>query len=263
MKNTLIQAVTESIINYANVKNRGYKLGFFSHWRHGFAKTELLSNLEKKLRNSANDEQALAIIIEHLLAKNSTFHHHSFNSYLIDLLKKSVKQIDWDCFTPMGIKQYQGTVYRGTSQPPERIFSLGFNDRRPSAAIEDYLRFINYGVGISTSKSFDCAMEYAINTKRSFQQRYIYVINYQGDEGYDILETGKARGVNFKPFINRSRFSMNEKHEVNIKNVILNTDIIGAWKIAHDGTSSWLDNPHYQAETLLLANAYDKNEFKA
>lgn len=248
MKRKLIQAFNDALENYVAKKNRGYKMGLFSNWRHSFSKTKKLKDLEYTLLNSKNDENALSIVIEHFLSKKATFNNHSFNNYLIDELKKSILQIDWDCFTSKAIKKYKGPLYRGTSQPHEKIFQEGFKELSSSTLIEDYLKFRNSHIGISTSKDFDCAMEYALNNKRSSNERYIYAVNYRDSNGYDILQTGKARGLNFNSLFHRDRRSGWRKQEVNIKEKISNLDIIGAFKILKDGILSWIDNPYYQLE---------------
>lgn len=253
MKQILIEAFNDALKNYTRKRDRGYKMGLFSKWRHRFSKTEKLAKLERELLSSSN-EIALSVIIEHLLSKDATFHNHSFNNYLIDELKKSIKHIDWDCFTSTPIKKYRGPLYRGTSQSPEKIFSEGFNEINHSFLIKDYLKFKSNSTGISTSKDFDCAMEYATNNKRSSRKHYIYAINYRDDNGYDILETGKASGLNFNSFFHKDRISGWKKREVNIKDAIRSIDIIGTWELLKDGTLSWLDNPHYQLERNLPEN---------
>ncbi|WP_419421544.1 hypothetical protein ACNVED_16280 (plasmid) [Legionella sp. D16C41] len=245
MRSKIIYAYQKALDNYINRAERGYKMGLFSYFRHSFSKTPKIAYLESQLITSLNDEDALTIIINHLLSKSATFNNHSFNSYLIDALKESLPAIDWNCFTPNAIKKYRGVIYRGTSQPPEKLFNVGIQELEFSDKIEDYLKFRNGSVGISTSKDFECALEYANNSNRSGRQRYIYSINYRGNEGYDVLETGKARGLSFHSLFHRNRFSGWKKREVNIKTSIDNTDIIGAWSISK-GLLTWIDNPNYQ-----------------
>ncbi|OGT44474.1 MAG: hypothetical protein A3F42_08475 [Gammaproteobacteria bacterium RIFCSPHIGHO2_12_FULL_37_34] len=247
MKVKLIIAFQQALREYCRQSSRGYRFGFFSRWRHRFNKTQTLVALEKALYQSENDDEALSIVLEHFLSKQATFHNHSFNNYFIDELKKSIFSIHWNCFTPHAIAMYQGPLYRGTSQPPGKIFTNGFKELSHSMQVEDYLKFRTNRIGVSTSKNFDCAKEYAMNSKRSSHIRYIYAINYRGCKGYDILESGKARGLSFNRLFHKDRFSSwkNHKHEVNIKGHIVREDVIGAWQIIHDENLIWLDNQYY------------------
>ena len=245
MKTNILNAYNKALENYITKADRGYKMGFFTKLRHSFSKTPKLKNLESTLLNCKNDQAALDIVIEHFIAKNATFNNHSFNNYFIDELKKSISTIDWNCFTPKAVKKYHGPLYRGTSQPPEKIFQRGFKELSSSRYIEDYLKFKNDSIGVSTSKDFDRAMKYALDNKRRNDTRYIYSINYRNNEGYDLLETGKARGLNFHFLFHRHRHSGWQKHEVNIKNNIANTDIIGAWEISKNGKLNWIENANY------------------
>ena len=248
MKTRLINAFETAIEHYTNKANRGYEPGLFSAIRHSFSKTPMLATLETELNFCKQDDEALQLIVEHFLSKNATFNNHSFNSYLLDELKKTIKEIDWNCFTPKAIKTYSGAVYRGTSQPPEKIFKDGFKELVDSSLVEHYLKFRNNSTGISTSKDFRCALEYALFTKRSGSKRFLYAINYRGEHGYDLLETGKARGLWFDKFFHPDRHDGLFNIEVNIKGHIDNDDIIGAWEILDGGVLSWIDNPHYQLE---------------
>lgn len=255
MKKNLLNAFNNALKNYCQKQERGYKFGFFSKWRHSFAKTPKLILLEQNLIASQNDEAALMVVILHLLSPGATFNNHSFNNYLIDELQKSeLNQIDWACFTPTAIKTYKGVLYRGTSQPPHKIFAEGFKELKSSNFIEDYLKFRNNKIGISTSKDFDCASSYALNNKRTNQQRYIYVINYRNVLGYDILESGKARGLSFNAWLHKDRQSGWSKKEVNIKGIIAKEDIVGAWEIQKTGLLSWIENPNYHLQDDMKRN---------
>ena len=252
MKELLISALNHAINNYINKANRGYKMGLFSNWRHSFSKTTKLHQLEQDLLKSKNDEDALSIINESFLSTKATFNNHSFNNYFIDELKIAIPHIDWNCFTPKAIKKYVGPIYRGTSQPPEKIFEEGFIELSSSVAIEDYLKFKNDSTGVSTSKDFDCAKDYALNNKRSNRQRYIYVINYRGRDGFDVLETGKARGLSFHEILYRTRYSGWRKREVNVQGGIDNSDVVGAWKVLDSGELEWIDNRHYRLDDVVI-----------
>lgn len=52
------------------------------------------------------------------------------------------------------------------------------------------------------------------------------------------------QGDDPKPLFNRHLSSMNEKHAVEITDVILNTEIMSAWQTSNAGISAWLDKPH-------------------
>ena len=252
MKNLLIDAFNVALNDYCNQTYRGYKKGFFSGLRHSFKKTSKITTLEKALEISKDSHEALSVVVEFLLTEDATFHNHSFNSYLIDALKIRLDQIDWDCFTPKAIKKYHGPVYRGTSRPPEKIFDEGFQELSASTKIEYYLKFRNKSIGISTSKDFECTMEYALNNKRSGTRRFIYAINYREENGYDILNTGKSRGLNFNPLFHKDRYSGFKKQEVNVKGIISKYDIVGAWEILKNHELAWRDNPNFQLERPAL-----------
>jgi|GEM_PF-2542698 len=251
MKSLLLKAFYQALDNYTHKASRpGYKPGFFTHWRHSFTKTPKLALLERRLTESKTRAEALGIIFDHFLAKDARFNNHSFNSYLIDALKQAGINSNWDWFIPQAkaLKMYQGLLYRGTSQPPEKIFNQGFTEIKASDLVNDYIKFRNGSIGISTSKNFDCAKEYALSSKRSGKDHYIYVINYRGDKGYDLLETGNARGLSFNAWLHRDRYKGMHKYEVNIQGRIDNQDVVGAWQIQADNTLNWLDNSNYRSE---------------
>lgn len=249
MKDHLLNAFSIALNNYCTQSPRGYRMGFFSALRHDFTKNATLTNLEREIKESKTDEAALDVVVSHLLAKGATFNNHSFNAYFIDALKSSaLNTIDWDCFTPKAIKKYQGPVYRGTSQPPQKIFNEGFRELEQSDQVEDYLKFRNQRIGISTSKEMDVAKEYALNSRRSGRTRYVYAINYRGDAGFDVLSTGKARGVSFHALWHRDRLSGFRKQEVNVRGVISRADVVGAWEVGSNDTLKWIDNPRSSSE---------------
>lgn len=245
MKNLLLNCFQRALTSYQQKESRGYNFGFFSHKRHAFSKTAKLVHLEKKLLANKNDDEAIYIIIEHFLEKSATFNHHSFNEYLIDSLKEFIPHIDWNCFTPTAIKKYQGCLYRGSSQPPEKIFNEGFRELKSSILIDDYLKYKTGSIGVSTSKDFSCALKYAQNNKRSGKTRYIYSINYRGKDGYDISATGKARGLTTPRPYYFNYHSRPDKHEVNIKNGVNGYDIIGAWQLKENLSLQWIENSTY------------------
>jgi hypothetical protein len=250
MKTKINQALTEATDNYSNKKFRGYKMGLFSAYRHSFTKTDKMLALERKLKVSTQDS-AMYSLIDHLIDPNATHHHHSFNSYLIDALKTHIPEIDWDCFTPKAIKKYQGIIYRGTSQPLAKIFEQGFRELESSEYIKPYIKPITYSVGISMTKDFECAKTYATDNTRSGKRRYIYKVDYRGEHGYDVLGTIKARGIYchkfFSPYYHRATWTQ----EVNVKNVITNVDVIGAWELEKNNQWSWRDNPLYRKNVVL------------
>ncbi|MFN7095042.1 MAG: hypothetical protein ACK4M7_06730 [Burkholderiales bacterium] len=250
-KQQILLAYNEALKNYTNKESRGYKLGYFSQIRHSFKQNDKLKQLEKNIKLSQDPKALFNLLIEYFLSKETKYNNHSFSNYFLDALATNNSNgienniIDWSCFSRQQIIYYKGILFRGTSQKIEKIFNQGFKELTPSNYIPEYLKYRSQTTGISTSTDFNCARTYALNNKRSGSTRYIYVINYRNNSGYDLIETGKARGHDFNSMFHTHRKSALAKAEVNIKGNILPQDIIGAWEFIDSENAKWLDNPNY------------------
>jgi hypothetical protein len=81
---------------YCSAAERNIGFGLWSTYRHSFTKTDGMEVLEKALTDSKTDDDALVATLQHLLDINATHNNHSFNSYLIDKLRRFVGEIAWD-----------------------------------------------------------------------------------------------------------------------------------------------------------------------
>ncbi len=256
----LLQCYVKALESYCKQKSReGCLPTFFTKFRHAFKEYPALYKLRKALETEKNIVTSLTLVANHFVSKTSTFNNHSFNNYFLDELKNSFKQVDWDCFTPKAVKKYTGLLYRGDTRPPSLIFDTGFTERQSSNFDSDYQKYNNETIGISTSKDIDVAINYAINSKDAMLKRilrgqtqtltpigsYVYVMNYQGNNGFDILKTGQARGINFSSVFHRDRSSALGNKEVNIKGPIVPELILGAFELKNEGSFLWNENPNY------------------
>lgn len=257
--NELIECYLKALENYCKKKSRkGCSPTFFTNFRHAFKEYPTLSKLHKLLNKQHNTISALSLVVDHFVAKTATFNHHSFNNYFIDELKSSVifKNIEWDCFTPKAVKHYKGLLYRGDTRPPSTIFNIGFKEKYSSNFDSDYLKYCN-GVWISTSKDINVAINYAISKenlilkyirallkffKSNQTSTYVYVINYQGPDSFDLLKTGQARGLNFFNVFHKDRSNALKDKEVNIKGHIDPKHILGVYESRYDGSWLWTEN---------------------
>jgi CRISPR/Cas system Type II protein with McrA/HNH and RuvC-like nuclease domain len=258
-KNALLQCYEKALENYCKVKPRkGCLVTFFTRFRHSFKEYPALYKLRKALEQESDSVSALTLVINHLIAKSATFNNHSFNNYFMDELKSSVsfQHIDWDCFTPKAVKYYAGLLYRGDTRPPSVIFNAGFSEKRSSNFDSDYLKYYTGTLGISTSKDIDVAIDYAICSRNAMQKpaklaqgvSYIYVIDYQGQDGFDILKTARARcHVYFSRFFHKKldRAQSLRNQEVNIKGFVDPKYISGVFEWRDNGSLRWRENPVY------------------
>ncbi|MES2142593.1 MAG: hypothetical protein V4471_06925 [Pseudomonadota bacterium] len=245
----LLQCYKKALENYCKGSARtGCLPTFFTKFRHSFKEYPALYKLRKALEIEQNIDIAFALIVDHFISKTSNFNNHSFNNYFIDELRKSFKQVDWDCFTPKAVKKYTGLLYRGDTRHPSLIFGSGFTEKCSSNFDSDYQKYYNE-VGISASKDIDVAVSYAINSKEAMLKRilrgqiqaltpigsYVYVLNYHGSDGFDLLKTGQARGLNFSSIFHRDRSGALGNKEVNIKGSIASKHILRAFELTNDG----------------------------
>ena len=262
-KNELLQCYLNALENYCKKNPReGCASTFFTKYRHSFKEYPALVRLRESLAKEQNITAALTLVIDHFIANTAAFHNHSFNNYFIDELKNSddFKHIEWDCFTPKAVKRYTGSLYRGDTRPPGVIFYSGFAERNPSNLHSDYLKYYTGTTGISASKAIDVSINYAMRRENSIlkyilailkgfayerKPHYIYVIDYQGVDGFDILKTGQARGLSFSSVFHPDRVNALNDKEVNVKGFISPECILGVYESRQDGAWLWRENPKY------------------
>lgn len=242
-KSSIEQSFRQSLDRYKHKEARGYKFGWFTNIRHSFDKNQNISKLESDIQQCSNEKEIMNCIIDYFLSDKTKFHNHSFSNYFIDTLKENIPNIEWDCFQSKKVSLYQGIVFRGTSQPTHKIFQNGFSELNHSDFLDDYIKSATGSIGISTSTEFNCARDYALNNKRTNPVRYIYVINYRGKGGHDIIETIKSRGEKIRNHF-YTKQPLEKKAEINIKGNISPHDVIGAWELNQDN-AVWHDNPNY------------------
>ncbi|BBB15724.1 hypothetical protein RVIR1_12690 [Candidatus Rickettsiella viridis] len=264
-KNELLQCYLNALENYCKRKPRqGCMPTFFTKYRHSFKEYPVLVRLHKALAEEQDSVSALTVVINHFITNTAAFNNHSFNNYFMDELKssESFKDIEWDCFTPKAIKHYTSSLKRGDTRPPEVIFKSGFKERSPSKSYSDYLKYYTGTIGISTSKDFFAAINYPMRRENlilkyiralfkcsAYDQkpRYVYLIDYQGADGFDILKTGQARGLSFSGVFHQDRFNALQDKEVNVKGAISPEYIRGVYESTDGRSWLWRENPVYMA----------------
>ena len=249
MKAAILQSYHNALFKYKAQSHRGYKKGLFSQFRHSANEYARLRTLKQYLIEATNKREAIAIVRQHFSRFRSRFNNHSFNCYFVDEL--NLNSTTRRLFVPRQWKQpikfYQGIVYRGTSTPTTVAFNKGFTPKEKSSQIEDYVKTVNYSVGTSTSSQYRVAVDYACEPGRRRSDKFIYVINYQQGNGFDIVKTAKARG--------RTHCAEN-KAEINIKGHIPKDNIVGAYQLVADIHSNYratfFKNPHYNGPEVDL-----------
>lgn len=250
-----------------------YTFGFFSAFRHGRKENPSLLKLREVLSSDNSEDQTIAIaeIKKHFLNKQNKWNNHSFNNYFLDEIKKNVSEEIWrnvwECHDKNPIKYYRGILFRGTGDEPQTVFADGLHEKNTSRSLNDYLRDMNGSIGVSTSKSFEIAKGYAlpmIDFRRDWvtmwSESYIYVIDYQGDQGIDISETFQARG-------HKDSYHT-IKLEVNIIEKIDPKHIVGAFYVNRQGKIIWHLNKNYKNDnpnidiTSLLKQTIPQNFYK-
>ena len=237
--------------NYIDKKVRpGYTSGIFTKMRHDGKKYPHIEKLELKLQSTDNP---LDVLEEYFKSPETKLNNHSFAMYLLDALEANFPRENWGRFYPPG-KQvifYQGLLYRGTMQPPASVFKTGMRCLK-SESIDDYATPITSSVGVSTSKSIKIAQEYAstgtsgpkaefaaVGMGATTSVGWVYLINYRGIGGVDIVETLNARKSRMGFFLTRAA----ELAEVNVIGDIKPEDIVGYI----DGQTLH-KNPNYQSK---------------
>ncbi|WP_218813899.1 scabin-related ADP-ribosyltransferase [Rickettsiella endosymbiont of Dermanyssus gallinae] len=268
-KKELLKCYSKALENYCKRKPReGYIPTFFTNYRHSFKEYPTLVRLRKSLTKEQDKEESLneilTPVIDHFIANRAAFNNHSFNNYFLDELKGSdeFKHIEWDCFTPKAVKHYTGTLYRGDTRLPEVIFKEGFKERIPSNSYSDYLKYYTGTVGISTSKDIAATINYPMHGENLILKyiralfrlkcstpdrnpRYIYVIDYQGAGGFDVLKTEQERGLNPSNVFHNNRLQALKDKEVNVKGSIAPEYIRGFYKSTQDGKWLWNEKKEY------------------
>jgi hypothetical protein len=182
-------------------KRQGYSPGLFTNWRHSRKLYPALKSFYTDLQsafNSGQDENTIAVIKKHLTELSKK--NHSFSMYMIDELMKYERAHSWEEFDPKRIVLSKTKyVYRGSLQTPEDAEAVGYIQcpQRESEIIdiENYVSVRNWGYGVSTSKNYDTALDYAsvchINGRHT--PGYVYAIDVSKFWGIDIAETQTLR----------------------------------------------------------------------
>lgn len=239
----------------------GYKRGWFTWLRHNTRNHPAIEILREALQKCESNEGAKRII-ELFFKKYAQFSNHSFSTYFLDELLKDFPDESWHKYQPKPIIFFQGTVYRGTNVPPEIVFQQGFSDLNPSKNLDDYVSDCNGSVGVSTSKSLQVAVGYALPMVRvrdfdcdtTNTYGYIYKINCRSISAVDIEETQSKRGNYFRASLAKA------KAEVNVIGHIRPCDVMMAWKVHRDKTipveivtndDKYLDNKEREADKTI------------
>jgi hypothetical protein len=248
LEEQLIIAYQAAVTRFIHLLSRaGSSPSFFTRLMHVERPSAEVQRLGENLEGSSFDT-ALEKVIEFLVDDSRANGTYSFKKYFLDELRQTTVDVDWECFTDKAVRKYQGPLYRGTSHDPTIVFVEGIHEKLKSKVDEDYVKVRTGSIGISTTKDFEIAKRYALSSRRALKARYIYVINYRGEAGYDVIESGKSRGSFSFGFFDRSGAEALDKMEVNIRESISPDDIVGAWLVPIEGDMQWLENENYLHE---------------
>ncbi len=245
---TQYQAIfSDAFSAYQEQRTRpGFKKGYFTSFRHSAILYPAIAKLQELLLNTQSDEVAQNILIKHLSNTHNKNNQHSFNSYLLDRLLEKDNNLDWSYFVKNKVKNFTGILYRGMARNPEQIFNQGLSCNQSSEVLIDYIKRKNDRVGISTSKSYETALDYALKRLNKFffppDTVYVYKINYRGCAGLDVNFSNEKNM--FLDFIYKAQW----KNEVNVASTVLPQDIMGADEIRKNNNryiKTWIPNPNY------------------
>lgn len=254
MANPYLQVFNEAKAAYFNREVRpGYLRTCLSNFRHSTEKVNVgAKQLEELLQSTDNVETAKIAIEKYLKENTKEFNNHSFGSYFLDALIQRFPTEGWKTYDPKPTVYSEEVVYRGeVLRNYKNIFKHGFKELKSSVRIDDYLADATGTTGISTSKKFEVAREYALPRllPRRFEESdyqyselgYVYQIDAaKSKNGIDIDATMQQR----KKFI-RTCFS-GIKMEVNFIGEIKPENIMGVFEVYRDGTRKWIENPRYK-----------------
>lgn len=196
------------------------------------------------LLRHATTESISKQAIEQFLAKDYSS-PHSVSAYIVDALSEAYPDEKWTRFRTKSeaIATYRGTIFRGDSRPPDMVFTTGFDLMTPLKAMAAASKYVTGSHGISCTKSFDVAKRYADEAKQSSSSpTFIYVIDYQGNAGIDILATNMLQAGPKRKYLTKA--------EVNVVEPIPPQSIVGAIEIK--GSLNELHpNPVYTGDISL------------
>lgn len=240
------------------LNHRIYTFGLFSYFRHSCEEYDELKTLRAQLQADLSDEQinAKLAIIRHFEDKKHRWNNHSFNNYLLDEIKQSVTDIEWqeswNRFDTQPIIYKKGLLFRGTGAKPAHVFKSGMVESNDSRSIDDYIKDMNGAIGVSTSKLFSVAHGYAlpnIDPRKEWvdfwHESYIYVLDYQGTRGIDLELTFRARGRTIAAYFSGLATG---KAEVNVIGSIEPEHVVGAFYVNREGAIRWQVNPGFSEE---------------
>lgn len=238
--------------SFQSNEKRIYQSDFLGFFRHSQTVYPAVQELQKKLAE-ADDEAAKGIIKLHFMDKKNKWNNYSFNHYLLDELYKVESPEDWEkewkSFDPNPIVYYQGILFRGSAESTAHCFQYGITESTQSEYLEDYIQDMNGSIGVSTTKSFQVAKNYALPTivtrnevilatKPVWAESFIYVIDFKGKTAIDLEATFKLREKH-----SSAELSGNKK-EVNIVGTVYSEEILGAFYVNRLGKIKWHVNPY-------------------
>lgn len=236
-------------------ENPFFTFGLFSWLRHSREEYPALLKLRSILENDTSDDQAIAFqaVQHHFMDANNKWNHHSFNSYLLDEIHKTCTeeqwQLHWKRFDPTPIVYFQGILFRGTGDLPSVCFKHGLLEKNASSSLNDYIKDMNGSIGVSTTKDFSIAKSYALpridprhDTLDSWDESFIYVVDYRQHTGIDLEKTFLQRGQTIRASLSAGKAEVNVIHKIDAD------QIIGAFYVNRKGNIKWIQNNLYQTK---------------
>lgn len=269
-----IKQAPRTHFSFKATEKRIYQADFFGYFRHSQILYPALEQLQKKLAAVDDDNEARRMIQCHFMNKSNKWNDYSFNNYLLDAIYKAESKEDWEkewqSFDKKPICYYQGLLFRGSAEDTLHCFKQGIKENTSSEFLEDYIQDMNGAIGVSTTKSFQVAKNYALPTlitrneailatKPIWAESSIYVIDFKGETGIDLQATFTLRGQH-----GAAELSKNKK-EVNIVGTVSSEEILGAFYVNRTGKIKWVQNTYRNepwdcstVQSLLPKEFYDE-----
>lgn len=250
----------EAFERYSSQSERpGYESTLFTWFRHSAAMYPALKQFQDELSSCETDVDQERVIQSWLKNPLLKAHHHSFRSYLVDVLSEADTN-KWSRYDNKPVVFYNHTrvdnpyLYRGSLQFPDNAFKEGMHSLSYSKNIEEYATPVTGSVGISTCLSAKIANGYTCSLRMNHHgvnefSGFLYQIHYRGNKAVDIDATQKAR---------HSKLSVSIKDQVNIVDCIPKEDVVGYGFFENDRYVELKRNQNYNPD-----RAYDEPKEKS
>jgi hypothetical protein len=223
----------------------------------------------KSLKHDRNAKKFLRLKLSHYYQSFSLIRFRTpFEAYLIHSLHQSYPNEKWHQYNKRKtIYLKQGLLFHGTPCSYTKIFKEGLKARATSKNIEAYISRVSGNLGISTSKKYSVAKNYAlphvrpdkgIVTQKFSCHGYIYVIGINGAESFTAIDIEKT--LQARPHSKLNTFFSSSKDEVNIKGHVPSSSILGCYQISRSSNQKvWVKNEKANKNLSLVLKKQRRN----